>query len=385
MSRLRVLHIQKVKGLGGSENHLRTLLPAFARRGVDVRMLVLASGDWRRFTDLLQAEHVPFDIAPAGPDLDPRPSRAISRAITSFGPDLVHTHLIHATVHGQLAARRASVPAVTTAHNIDPRIRRFPVLQVARRTGRNAARTIAISEHVQEYLEELRIPRPGTVRVVPYGIDVEGRRLDPDARAAARKGFGLADDDVTVAVVARLIDGKGHGTLLEALRTAHAVAPRLRLLVAGDGPLRSSLEERAASFPEGVVRFLGFLDDPRDLIGASDILAFPTESSMGEGFGLSALEAMAAGIPVIASDAGALPELVLDGETGIIVPDGAEDGLASALVRLAGDPSERVRLGEAGLARARERYSVMAMVDGTLSVYGEALRRPASIERPPPR
>jgi glycosyltransferase involved in cell wall biosynthesis len=373
MSPLRVLHIQKVKGVGGSENHLRTLLPALASRGVEVGMLVLTSGDWRRFTDRLEAERVPFGIVPAGSDFDPRPSLAISRAIRSFAPDLVHTHLIHASVHGQLAARRAHVPAVTTAHNVDTRLRRVPVLQVVQRAGRLATRTIAISRHVQEFLEELRIPRPGTVRVVPYGIDVEGRRLDPGARAAARNRLELADDDVAVTAVARLIEGKGHEALLEALRRAREKAPKLRLFLAGDGPLRASLEGRAASFPDGVVRFLGFLDDPRDLIGASDILAFPTERSMGEGFGLSALEAMAAAVPVVASDAGALPEVVIDGQTGLVVRGAAEDGLARALVRLAMDRSERARFGEAGLARARERFSVDAMVSGTLAVYTEAL------------
>jgi glycosyltransferase involved in cell wall biosynthesis len=149
-------------------------------------------------------------------------------------------------------------------------------------------------------------------------------------------------------------------------------------LVAGDGPLRTALERRASSFPDGVVRFVGFLDDPRDVIGATDVVAFPTERSLGEGFGLSALEAMAAAIPVVASDAGGLPELVLDGETGLVVPGGGADGLAEALVRLAGDRSERARLGEAGLVRARERFSAEWMVTRTLAVYGEVLKGPAS-------
>jgi glycosyltransferase involved in cell wall biosynthesis len=371
---MRLLHIQKVKGIGGSERHLLELLPALAARGHDVRMLVLAAGDCRRFADPLSARGVDVVSVPTGVDVDPRPTLAVRKEIRSFAPDLVHTHLIHANVHGQLGARRNHVPAVTTAHNVDPRLRRTPILQVARRAGAAAARTIAISEHVRAFLEELRIPRPGTTRVVQYGIEAEGRRLDAFVRSEARRRYRIAADDVVVTIVARLIEGKGHVALLEAFGSVRSEVPELRLFVAGDGPLRASLEAHAARFPAGTVRFVGFLDDPRDLIGASDVLAFPTEPALGEGFGLSALEAMAAAVPVVASDVGALPEIVADGQTGLIFPGGRAEELARALGRLARDPRERARLGEAGATRARSRFSVDAMVNGTLAVYEEALR-----------
>ena len=372
-SAIRVLHIQKVKGLGGSERHLLDLLPALAERGHDVRMLALTEGDWRRFAEPLTERGIAVGTAPAGADLDPRTAWAIRAAIRRFEPDLVHTHLIHAAVLGQSVARLAGVPAVATAHNVDPRLRRPPALQAARFAGGRAARTIAISDHVRAFLEELRIPAPGTIRVVPYGIDLRGRRLVPEARVRARAALDLGDDDIAVTVAARLIPGKGQDLLLDALVPALRGTPNLKLLIAGDGPARAALEAQARTLPRGTVRFLGFLDTTRELIGASDIVAFPTLPTLGEGFGLTALEAMAASVPVVSSDTGALPEVVADGETGLVVPGGSVVDLGDALARLAGDPAERRRMGDAGLRRARERFSLDVMVEGTVAVYREAL------------
>jgi glycosyltransferase involved in cell wall biosynthesis len=369
---LRVLHVQKVKGLGGSERHLLALLPALAARGLEIRMLMLTEGEWRRFADPLDAAGVEVVSVPAGNDLTVRPTLAVGREIRAFAPQLVHTHLIHAGLHGQLAARRHHVPGVATAHNVDPRLRRSPALQVARMAGRRASRTIAISEHVRGYLEQLRLAPPDSIRVVPYGIDLAGRRLSLDDRARARAALGVADHEVAVTVAARLIPGKGLDVLLDAMVPAMQRAPDLRLLVAGDGPARPSLEAQARSLPHGAVRFLGFVDDPRELIGAGDITAFPTLATLGEGFGLTALEAMAAAVPVVASDAGALPEVVEDGRTGLVVPAGQVDPLGEALARLGADATLRSEMGEAGLSRARERFSLAAMVDRTVAVYAEA-------------
>ena len=370
---MRVLHVQKVKGLGGSEQHLLALLPALAARGHDVRTLALVEGDWPRFTEPLAALGVDVRSVPAGADLSARAAMSIRGAIGAFTPDLVHTHLIHADVHGQTMAKLMRTPAVSTVHNMSPLLRRVPVREAARFAAHLARRTIAISEHVRAYIEGFNIPRPGSVRVVPYGIDLDTRRLDPTTRADVRRHYGMGDDDVIVTIAARLMEGKGHELLLDAMDAATAAAPRLTLLVTGDGPLRAQLEAQARSLPEGTVWFLGFIDDTRGMIGASDIVVFPTLPSLGEGFGLTALEAMAAGVPVIASDTGALPEVVADGRTGLIVPGGDIPTLAQALIRLANDPAERRRLGTAGIARARERFSLDVMIEATLAVYAEAL------------
>jgi glycosyltransferase involved in cell wall biosynthesis len=373
VSVLRVLHVQKVKGIGGSERHLLALLPALRGRGIEVGMVVVATGDSMRFVQPLRETGIEPRILPAHGDLDLRLTPKLRTEIRAFGATLVHTHLVHADVYGQPAARLSGVPGVSTFHNMSPLLSRRPYRTAAVAAGRLARRSIAISEAVRRAVESLAIPRRGTVRVIPYGIDVEGRRLTPAARAAARARLGLREDDVAVTVAARLIRGKGHDVLIDAIGAALPQAPSLTLLIAGDGPERSALERLTRSLPQDRARFLGFVEDTRELIGASDVVAFPTLPSLGEGFGLTALEAMAAGVPVVASDTGALPEVVDDGRTGIVVPAGSSFALAATLTRLARNPAERERLGAAGLDRARADFSLAAMADRTIAVYEEAL------------
>ena len=308
---------------------------------------------------------------PAGRDADPRATLALGREIHRFAPDIVHTHLVHADLWGQLAARRAGVPGVRSAHNVSAKYRSEPGRSAGRLAGRLARRTIAISDHVATFLRAQRLAPPDRIRVVPYGIDAATWAMDDAARTAARARFALAPDDIVAGMAARLIPGKGHAMAFDALRRAQAKVPALAaMLVAGDGPLRPSSSVRASSLPDGVVRFVGHLDDVRPFLAACDLLVFPTLPSLGEGFGLAALEAMAAGRPVIATDVAALPEVVTDGVTGLLVRPQV-DALADALVGLAGDADRRASMGRAGRARALTDFSLEAMVERTRAVYRE--------------
>jgi glycosyltransferase involved in cell wall biosynthesis len=371
---LKVLHVQKVGGMGGSEQHLLTLLPALREAGVDARILVLAAGQFSRFTEPLRAAGVPAHEAAAGPDLNPRLVTALLRQIRAFEPDLVHTHLIHADLHGQVAAGLAGVRRVSSFHSAPSFYRREPYRTAARAVGRFTRVTIAISEHVRRFLQDVRLTRARRIEVVPYGIDAARWSLPTAGRASARAELGLQEGDIAVGIGARLIPGKGHSSLIEAHGAAAQRCPRLRLLVAGDGPLRESLEREAARAGDGTVRFTGFLSDMRGFMNACDVLVFPTEPALGEGFGLAALEAMAAARPVVATQVGSLPEVVSARETGLLVRPGAVDELASALVELAEDERLRSELGERAAQRARVVFSVDAMVDRTLAVYKRALR-----------
>ena len=372
---MRVLHVQKAAGIGGSERHLLMLLPALREAGVEVRACVAVTGDGRRFADELRARDIDVREADAGPDLNPRLVRWLTQQAREFQPAILHTHLIHADLHGQIAARLAHVPSVSSVHGTLAALRRPPYRSVGRAIGRVTPLTIAISVHVQRFLESLRLRTAGSVRVVHYGLDPHGWPATPAERQSARATFELEDDDVAVAITARLIPGKGHDLLLDALGDALRSEPRLRLLVAGDGPTRTELGRQARALPAGAVRFLDFMPDVRPLVQACDVLAFPTAPELGEGFGLAALEAMAAERPVVATAVGALPEVVAHGQTGIVVPPGDRGQLADALVRLARDPGLRARLGAAGRERARTEFSIGRMIGRTLAVYEEALPR----------
>jgi glycosyltransferase involved in cell wall biosynthesis len=370
---VRILHVQKVSGVGGSERHLLSLLPALTEAGAEVRMFVAATGRSEEFTDRLRDADIACSIAPAGPDANPRLVAALRREIRTYRPAVVHTHLVHADLHGQLAARATGVPGISSVHGTPSFYLREPYRTARRIAGRWSIRTIAISEHVRRFVERMRFARPGTARMVHYGIDASGWQSSNGERAAARARFGIANGEVAIGIASRLIAGKGHWTLLDACASAFREAPHLRLLIAGDGPLRDELARRIDHLGLGErARCLGFVTDVRGFMGACDALAFPTQPELSEGFGLAALEAMAAARPVIATNVGSLPEVVSDEVTGLLVEPQDVAALAAGLVRLAEDPALRLELGEQGLIRAREEFSLTAMVQRTLSVYDEA-------------
>jgi glycosyltransferase involved in cell wall biosynthesis len=371
---MRVLHVQKVKGIGGSERHLLSLLPALRDAGTEVAMVVIASDQAGRFVEKMQETGVPVKVlearrSPVSPGL----ALDIGKAIEWYRPELVHTHLIHADVHGQVAARRAGVRAVSSIHSVERFYRREPYRSAAALAHRLAARTIAISRFAGEYMLRAGIVRSERLRVVPYGIDVEGWVLSDDEHLVARRELGVDGDDVIVGIAARLTEGKGHADAIEAVGRVSLDIPRIRLIIAGEGPLRGSLEAAAWAGPKDRVRFVGFVQDVSRFMNAVDVVCFPTRPSLGEGFGLAALEAMAAARPVVATAVASLPEVVLDGETGVLTPPGDVGALADALRRLAVDADERERMGTAGLGRAGSTFSLDAMVRRTNGVYQEAL------------
>jgi glycosyltransferase involved in cell wall biosynthesis len=205
-------------------------------------------------------------------------------------------------------------------------------------------------------------------------MDASGFRRTTAQRDRTRSALGLAPDTVAIGVASRLIPGKGHDVLIDAFAQAAADDVRLRLLVVGEGPLRAALEAQAARrLPAGTCEFLGFVHEIADFMSACDAIAFPTQPEFGEGFGLAALEAMAAGRPVISSDMGPLPEIVVDEITGFVVPARSREGFARAIARVGADANLRRRLGDAAARRARETFSLDAMVNKTIDVYSELL------------
>jgi glycosyltransferase involved in cell wall biosynthesis len=349
------------------------LLPALADAGLEVKMCVILAGDGEIFVSELEARGIETSTVRAGPNFNPRLVSSLRREIRRWEPDVVHTHLVHADLHGQLAARLAGTPCLSTVHG-QIFVSAGPYRAAARVLAALTPLTIAISHHLRRDLERSGQRRPGSVRVVHYGIDATGWRATDAERAALRRAFGLAPEETAVAICSRLIPGKGHELLLEATERALERAPTLRVLIAGDGPLRGALERHAEQLPPGTVRLLGFVDDIPSLMKACDMLVFPTSPELDEGFGLAALEAMAAERPVVATRVGGLPEVVEDRRTGILVPPGDPAGLADALVELATQPALRVELGRRGAERAAVEFGIARMVSRTLDVYREGAR-----------
>ena len=352
---MKVLHATKVRGIGGAERHLLALLPALRERGIDARFLSLDAGvDADRFHRALEAHHVPYTRIACGVDLSPRLARDVTRAVRAEAPDLLHTHMVHADVYGSIAAHATRTPFVSTRHN-DDRYLLGPFRHVDRALMHGVRRIIAISDAVRSFLERAGLPRD-RMTTIHYGLDELPRawgRNDPAP---------VADDARVLLAVCRLEPQKGVDVAIRALPEVRARHPDAELVVLGEGPDRPTLARLADDL--GVpVHLLGRVPDVAAWLRRAELLVHPAR---WEGFGLVLLEAMLARLPVVAAAVSSIPEIVVDGETGILVPPDDPVALAEALVALLDDPGD---YGFAGRRRARGEFSVARMADRTLEVY----------------
>ncbi len=361
---MRVLHSTKVQGIGGAERHLLALLPALRERGIDARFLSLDGGlDADRFHHALTKLDVPFERVRCGADVSPRLARDVVRATRRTRPDLVHTHMVHADVYGSIAAHASRSRFVSTRHN-DDRYLLGPFRYVDRAFMHGASRIVAISDAVREFHEQAGLPAAKLV-TVHYGLD----QVPGPPSETAPADAGIPADAPLVLAIGRLIEQKDHATLLRAFarfRESHADA---HLALLGWGRLEDELRALARELRvERHAHLLGRVE-PKDWLERADVFA---HTSRWEGFGLVLLEAMPSGLPVVATRASAVPEIVVDEETGFLVEPGDVAGVAGALARLIDDPGLRARLGAADRARAHEEFSVARMVDRTIEVYEAA-------------
>jgi glycosyltransferase involved in cell wall biosynthesis len=366
MKRRPVLHLQKVAGISGSEAHLLSLLPRLRDRGWDVRMLMLHEnepGAWD-FARALRARGVPLDAIPLRADVDPIAFLRLVAYLVRLRPEILHTHLVHADAYGLLAGTAARVPVrFSTKHGFNE-FREAPYFGVADRAFASLAHVhIAISRGLARYLEDVEGFDGESFEIVHYGIDPNGA---PSAY-----------DDVVprLLCVGRLIPIKGHIVLLRAFAEARRTLPDLRLDIAGRGPLEPALRALARELDiADAITFLGHVSPVQAAIERAAVVVVP---SMGEGFGMVALEAMERARPVIAAEIGGLGELVRDGETGLLVPAGEAEPLRDAIVRLAGDLPFAQRLGEAGRRRALSRFLQTTCTERTELLYEDALAHDA--------
>jgi glycosyltransferase involved in cell wall biosynthesis len=357
-----VLHLQKVAGISGSEAHLLSLLPRLRERGWNIRMLMLHEhepGAWD-FAHELESRGVPLDAIPLGGDVDPLAFLRLTAYLVRRRPRILHTHLVHADAYGQIAGTLARVPVrISTKHGFNE-FREGRAFAYGDRAVASLAHVhIAISRGLARYLADTEGFDEHSFEIVHYGISPNGE---------PRSYPGTAP---RLLCVGRLIPIKGHIVLLRAFAAARRELPELELSVAGRGPLEPALRALAKELGIGdAVRFLGHVSPIQRAIEESAIVVIP---SMGEGFGMVALEAMERARPVIAAGVGGLGELVRHGETGLLVAPGEAEPLRAAIVELASDLERCARMGEAGRKRALHEFLELRCVDRTEILYRSAL------------
>ena len=373
---MRVVHIIKVTRISGAERHLLLLLAGLIQRGVDARLVILVERDQPMDHMLTAARdsEIPITRLFIRRDYDLALLWKLRALLRDQKPDLVHTHLIHADLFGYFAARAAGIRHVVSSRHNDDQFRYRPRWRkLHRRLWRWTSGGIAISESIRRFAIEVEGAPAEKITVVQYGIDFAWPSDDAiaSARQTLRAKLGLDSDALLLGMVCRLVEQKGIPYALEAMRRIRAQFPQAHLVIAGDGEKAEELRRLASALGMADrVHWLGWRSDAADLMAAFDLLLAP---SLWEGFGLVLLEAMARRVPVIASRVGAIPEVIVHGESGILIEPRDVAALAQAMARLLDDRALRKYMGLLGAARLEERFSIRRMVEGTIAVYQRAL------------
>ena len=360
---MRILYVvTRADSVGGASIHVRDIARGMIERGHEA--LVMTGGEGP-VTDQLKAAGVPFHPLlflrrAVHPIRDVRAVVELAAAVREFGPDLISLHTAKAGWIGRAVASSLKIPAIYTPHGwaVGDRISLLAgrVFGWAERmASRWASAIICVCQYERELALRRRIARQEQLRVVYNGV------RDIPSELRARPATNLP----RIVSVARLNSPKDHATLLRALAAIRSQPWELHLV--GDGPLEGKLRCLAAGL--GItecVRFLGYLTDPARTLARAQIFAL---SSRSEGFPRSVLEAMRAGLPVVASAVGGVPEAVTEGHNGLLVPPGEPAALSAAIGALLSSPELRTRMGLEARRTYESRFRFERMADETEAVY----------------
>ncbi|TME90680.1 MAG: glycosyltransferase [Chloroflexi bacterium] len=357
-----ILHLSSSSGPGGAETVVASVASGLNPSRYRSLVCLFRDGWLRHHCEQLGLE---THIIPINGMLDFAWLQQFHRLLRERRVSLIHAHEFGANTYGTLAGRLARVPVVATVHGrgyyADRGHRRLAYRAVSR-----AAAMVVVSEEVKRFVVERTGASARRVRVVYNGIRTAGS-VPQEIQASLRADLGISDEERVVAAVGSLY-------LLDAAPSVLGACPPTVFLVAGRGEREAALRAQARSLGiDARVRFLGFRQDIPALLAMCDVFVQP---SLSEGLSIAILEAMAAARPVVATRVGGNPELVVDGETGLLVEAADAKGLASAMIRILRDPAEARRFGNNGLSRGSTRFTAAAMVREYEAIYDTALRLP---------
>lgn len=349
---------------GGVFEHVAALCAGLSERGHET----LVAGPFDGSPPGLEAEPLPLDLGRAvSPRADARAAGATARLVRRVRPDVVHAHSSKAGAVARIArAAFTRVPLVYTPHGyafagyFERAAERRAYRAAERMLAPLATVTLCVCHAERRLAESIGARR---TRVVHNGVE----EPEPEAPAAAIAALG--DGGPVVGALTLLRPGKGIETLVDAVPRLLESVPDARVVVAGEGPDRGALEARARD--RGVadaVHFIGATAGAMPLLAGSDVFV---SASWAESFPLNVLEAMAAGVPIVATDVGGTGEAIEDGSSGLLVPARDPGALADAVAALLTDRARAAALGAEARERQRSRFSVDRMIDGSLQVYSE--------------
>ena len=353
------LHVDTARTWRGGQQQVRLTVDGLRAAGQRAALVAHPRGELYR-----RAEGEPdlFPLAAAG-ELDLGAAWRMSRLLRRLRPDVVHAHDAHALALAATAVALAGTgrPRLAASRRVDFHLHRNPLSRW--KYGR-VDRFLCASDAIRRMLIDDGVPAERAA-VVYEGVDVE--RIAGLPTLDVRRELGLPDGAPIVGNIAALVPHKGQQHLLDAAARVVAEIPDARFVIVGAGELHDALVAQIARLSlERHVVLTGFRTDALSLLKEFDLFVM---SSVTEGLGTSVLDAMACGRAVVATRAGGIPESVVDGETGLLVPTRDPDALASAVLRLLRDRALRQALGRAGRGRARARFSAARMVAETMAAY----------------
>ena len=288
----------------------------------------------------------------------------LRRLVTSGRYDLVHFHTARAHALSPWLSNTGAKRVVT--RRMDYPLKKGRITRFLYTHSVDAV--VAISGGVRAALLAAEVPA-ARLRLIPSGVDTSRFRQNPLARAQIRSAYGFGAHETVVLSVGALATRKGHRTLLQAAQQLKGQGVRLRYLVCGEGSLRATLQNEARRLGlETDVRFAGFCPEISRYLAAADLFVHVPQ---WEGLGVAVIEALAAGLPVVASRVGGIPDLIKDHITGLLVPPQDPTTLAAALTRLVQAPAWASMLGRAGQAHARAQFDLTVMAQNNAALYYE--------------
>jgi len=354
------IHIDTARTWRGGQNQVLLTVMGLRAQGHRTLLVAHAAGELR------QRAEEGLDLIPIAPrtEMDLGAAWKLSRLIRQVRPDIVHAHDPHGVAMAAMAlsmSTQLAKPPLVAARRVDFHLRGNAL---SRWKYRQVDCFICASDAIRRMLVADGVPEPRAL-TVHEGVDVERAAAAPAADLHGE--FWLPHHAPIVGNVAALVPHKGQKHLIEAAAIVVQKVPDARFVIAGEGELRPSLERQIKDrHLEKHVFLAGFRPDVLSVHKAFDIFVM---SSVTEGLGTSLLDAMACGKPIVGTTAGGIPEVIVDGQTGLLVPPRDPEALARAIVALLTDERARQAMGAAGLARVRERFSVERMVQETLRVY----------------
>jgi glycosyltransferase involved in cell wall biosynthesis len=385
MDRIKIVRIIARLNIGGPAIHTILLTAGLNNEEFGSILVTGVEGEHEgNMLDLAAAKGVePVIIPELRRNIDPLGGLVtlikLYRLMRREKPHIVHTHTATAGLLGRLAAKLAGVPVVLhTFHGHVLRgyfgpLRSKTLVWMERFLARLSDRIVTVSEGQRRELAEYGVAPLEKITVVPLGFELEALLACESHRGQLRRELGLAYESKLVGIVARLVPIKNHRLFFQAAQVVAEAVPQVRFLVVGDGEQREELEAYAGEMGlEGRILFTGWRRDLSRLYADLDVVAL---TSINEGTPVSLIEAMAAGVPVVATAVGGVPDVVADGETGYLVEDGDVNGLAEAIIELLRSPEKAREMGMAGRKAVYPKFTSQTLIANVEGLYDELLRQ----------